>query len=209
MDHDKHPDVVPDSSFPFRALLGSSTFPALGTRPDIAFAISNVARFAHQPTKSHYTALKKILCYLQGTKEYGISFGPSDTPHCLTVFCDADYAMDLEDWKSRSGALLKINGGPVAWLSRKQPCTASSTTEAEYLTAHVATKELLWERRLLNELGFPQRHPTLLYSDNQQAIRLVRNPEQHQHTKHIDVPYHVICEHQAARTIEITYIPTQ
>jgi hypothetical protein len=195
MDHDKQPATDPASNFPFRALLGSTAFPALGTRPDIAFVVSNVARFAHQPTKSHCTALKKILCYLQGTKEYGISFRHSAHPHHLTAYCDADYAMDLEDRKSRSGALLQVNGGPVAWFSCKQPCTASSTTEAEYLAAHVATKELLWEHRLLNELGFPQENPTLLYSDNQPAIRLVHNPEQHQHTKHIDVPYHVIREH--------------
>jgi hypothetical protein len=60
-----------------------------------------------------------------------------------------------------------------------------------------------------NELGFPQTNPTLLYSDNQPAIRLVRNPEQHLHTKHIDVPYHVIREHQANHDIEITYLQTQ
>jgi hypothetical protein len=116
--------------------------------------------------------------------------------------------MDLEDCKSRSGILLKLNNGPVAWFSRKQPCTASSTIEAEYLTAHVATKELLWERRLLNTLGFPQRNPIVLYSDNQLAIRLVHNPKQHQQTKHVDVPYHVICEHQEQRNLNITYIPT-
>jgi hypothetical protein len=155
------------------------------------------------------SALKKILCYLKGTKEYGISFGPNSNQHCLAAYCGVDYAMDLEDRKPRNGVLLKVNNGPVAWLSCKQPCTAPSTTEAEYLAAHVATKELLWERRLLNELGFPQPNPTLLHSDNQLVIRLVRNPEQHQHTKHIDVPDHVIREHQANRDIEITYISTQ
>jgi hypothetical protein len=209
MDHDKHPDAIPNSNFPFCALLGSTAFPTLRTHPNIAFAVSNVARFTHQPTPSHCTTLKKILCYLQGTKEYGISFGPSTHPHCLAAYCDANYAMDLEDRKSQSGALLKVNNGPVVWLSRKQPCIASSTTKAEYLAAHVATKELLWKRCLLNELGFLQQNPILLYSNNQPAICLVCNPEQHQHTKHIDVPYHVIREHQANREIEITYVPTQ
>jgi hypothetical protein len=147
MDHD--PITTSISSFSFKSLLGRTTFPALSTRPDIAYAISSVACFAHKPTKSHCTALKRIVCYLKGTKEFGISFGPSATPHLLTVYYDADYAMDLEDRKSRSGVLLELNNGPIAWLSRKQPCTAS-TTKAEYLAAHVATKELLWERRLLN-----------------------------------------------------------
>jgi hypothetical protein len=55
----------------------------------------------------------------------------------------------------------------------------------------------------------PQKNPTLFYSDNQPAIRLVCNPKHHQHTKHIDVLYHVICENQANRNIKITYILTQ
>jgi hypothetical protein len=181
MDHD--PADAPTSSFPYKSLFGSTAFLALGTRPDIAYAISNVARFAHRPTRSQCIALKKIVCYLKGTKEFGISFSPSNTLHLLTAYCDADYAMDLEDMKSRSGVLLQLNNGPVTWLSRKQPCTASSTTKAEYLAAHVATKELLWERRLLIALGFPQRNPTTLYYDNQPAIRLVHNPEHHQQTK--------------------------
>jgi hypothetical protein len=144
---------------------------------------------------------------VKGTKEFGISFSPSSNPNHLTVYCDADYAMDLEDRKSRSGALFMLNNGLVAWLSHKQPYTASSTTEAEYLAAHVATKELLWEHRLLHELGYPQPNPTPLFSNNQSAI-LVRNPEQYQKTKHIDVPFHVIREHQVNRHIDITYLST-
>jgi hypothetical protein len=105
--------------------------------PDIAFAISNVACFAHRPTASHCSALKKIVAYLKGTKEFGISFQPSSNPNFLTAYCNADYAMDLENHKSRSGALFMLKSGPVAWLSRKKPCTASSIIEAKYLAAHV------------------------------------------------------------------------
>jgi hypothetical protein len=206
MDHDP---VDAPTTFPYKELLGSVAFSALGTRLDIAFAVNNCARFSHKPTKSHCATLKKIVCYLKGTKEYGISFSPSSTPHCLEVYCDTDFAMDLEDRKSCNGALFKLSNGPIAWLSRKQPCTASSTTEAKYLAAHVATKELLWEQHLLQALGYPQRNPTVLFSDSQPAIRLVRNPEQHQQTKHIDVPYHVIREHQANGDIAITYLPTK
>jgi muramidase (phage lysozyme) len=196
------------SNFPYKNLLGSTTFAALETRPDIAFAISSVSRFSHKPIASHRSALKKIFSHLKGTKEFGISFSPSPNHNCLTVYYNADYAMDLEDRKSRSGVLLVLNNGPIAWFFRKQPCTASSTTEAEYLAAHVATKELLWERRLLEALGYPQRNPTPLFSNNQPAIRLVRNPEQHQKTKHINVPFHVIREHQANHDLNFSYIST-
>jgi hypothetical protein len=161
MDHDT--STASDQVFPYKNLLGSAAFATLGTRPDIAFAIINDARFAHRPTPSHYSALKKVVAYLKGTKDYGISFHTSSNPNLLTAYCDVDYAMDLEDRKSHSGALLMLNNRPVTWLSRKQPCTTSSTTEADYLAAHVATKELLWERQLLNELGYPQLNPTPLF----------------------------------------------
>ena len=141
MDHDSA--VAPSQGFPYKNLLGSVAFAALGTRPDIAFTTSNVARFSHQPTTSHCSVLKKIVAYLKGTQDFGISFSPFPNPNHLTAYYDADYAMDLEDRKSRSGALLMLNNGPVVWLSRKQPCTTFSTTEAKYFAAHVATKELL------------------------------------------------------------------
>jgi hypothetical protein len=94
MDHDTL--AASQQCFPYKNLLGSTAFAALGTRPDIAFAISNVARFSHQPTTSHCSALKKIVAYLKGTKEFGISFSPNPNPNHLTAYCNVDYAMDLE-----------------------------------------------------------------------------------------------------------------
>jgi hypothetical protein len=63
-------------------------------------------------------------------------------------------------------------------------------------------------RRLLANLRFPQPHPIRLFFDNQSAIRRVHNPEFHRRTKHIDVIYHFIREHQALRNIDVRYIPT-
>lgn len=59
--------------------------------------------------------------------------------------------------------------------------------EIKYLAAHIATKEILWNRWLLAGLGYLQRNPTPLMLDNQSAIRLIFNPEYHQKTKHIDI----------------------
>lgn len=207
MDHDKTEDQETD--FPYKQLLGSVAFAALGTRPDIAYAVSSCARFNHCFTRSHYTALKKVVCYLKATKEYGISFLVTNSPHTLEAYCDANYGQDTHDRKSGSGVVLTINNGPIAWLSRKQTCTASSTTEAEYLAAHIATKEILWNHRLLAGLGHPQRNPTAVMSDNQSAIRLILNLEYDQKTKHIDIQYHVIREHQANGDISVSYVSTK
>ena len=103
IDHDKTEDQ--ETNFPYKQLLGSVAFAALGTRPDIAYAVSSCARFNHCFTRSHYTALKKVVCYLKATKEYGISFSDTNSPHTLAAYCDADYGQDTDDRKSRSGRL--------------------------------------------------------------------------------------------------------
>lgn len=62
-------------------------------------------------------------------------------------------------------------------------------------------------RQLLHDLGYPQLAPTVLHSDNQAAIRLVRNPEFHKRTKHVDIKYHIIREHLANNLIAVVYVP--
>ena len=200
--------TIPD--FPYQEIVGSLLYLATHTRPDIAQAVSVVAQYATNFREIHCTAVKRILKYLRGTTDFALCYSSVSTGNqVLLAYTDADYAGDLNDRKSRSGSLLLLNNGPVLWLSRKQPCTATSTTESEYVAASLTSKEVVWARRLLNDLGFPQPKPTPLFSDNQSAIRLVQNPEFHKRTKHIDVVYHLIREIQARGEITICYVPTR
>jgi hypothetical protein len=146
--------------------------------------------------------------YLKGSPDMPITYSASNQSNVLSAFCDADYAADIDDRKSRSDFVLMLNGGPIAWGSRKQGCTTSSTTEAEYVAAHLATNEVVWIQGLLAELGYPQHQPTILRSDNQAAIRLACNPKFHKRTKHVDVKYHIIREHLLNGLITLEYVPS-
>ena len=64
--------------------------------------------------------------------------------------------------------------------------------EAEYIAANSATRDAVWLRELLTQLGFPQKNPADLFVNNQSAIRLVNNPEFHQRSKHVGIKYHYI-----------------
>ena len=64
--------------------------------------------------------------------------------------------------------------------------------EAEYMALMEATKELLWVRRFLKELGHESNNPTNLFTDNQSALALFKNPVSHTRAKHIDTRYHFI-----------------
>ena len=197
-------------NFPYQEIVGSLLYLATHSRPDIAQAVYVVAQYATNFREIHCTAVKRILKYLQGTTDFALCYSFVSTGNqVLLAYTDADYAGDLNDCKSHSGSILFLNNGPVLWISRKQPCTATSTTEFEYVAASLASKEVVWARRLLSDLGFAQTKPTPLFSDNQSDIRLVQNPEFHKRTKHIDDVFHLIREIQARGEITLFYVPTR
>ncbi len=81
-----------------------------GTRPDIAFAVSNVAKFSSNPTKQHWTAVKRILRYLKGTRNFGLLYTNGNVDEFIG-YSDSDWAGDLDDRKSTSGY---VCGAPIS-----------------------------------------------------------------------------------------------
>jgi len=196
--------------FPFLNMIGSCQFAAITTRCDIAYATNAVATSKRQglPTATQCNAIKRIGRYLKGTKHFKLVLGGLTGNGILTAFTDADYGADHLDRKSRTGYILFFNNGPVAWGSKKQSCVATSTTHAEYIALYTVTKEVIWCRRLLADLGFTQTSPTVIYTDSQSALRLAMNPEFHAQTKHIDIKYHYTREQILLQSIQLQYINT-
>jgi hypothetical protein len=81
--------------------------------------------------------------------------------------------------------------------------------EAEYMALCAATKEAVWLRTLLKELGHEQQQPTVIYEDNQACISLAKATSYHKKAKHIDIKYHYTREHINNGSVEIKYIPTE
>lgn len=193
--------------FPYREAIGSLMYLAVLTRPDIAFAIGNVSRYMESPANAHVGAVKRILKYIGGTLGFGIRFeGGNDLSFC--GYSDADYAGDKRTAKSTSGYAFLLGGGMISWSSERQKSVALSTTESEYVAAAHAMKELIWLRQLISELLLTNIRKPTFYMDNQSAIRLVKNPEFHKRTKHINVRYHFIREHFENGDFDLEYIST-
>ncbi len=117
------------------------------SRPDIAFAVGQAAQFSENPQKHHWIAVRRIFAYLKGTQDYGIRFGPNQD--CLRGYSDSDFAGDLNSRRSTTAFIFILNGGPVAWASRRQPCVTLSSTESEFVAACEAAKEAVWLKRLM------------------------------------------------------------
>jgi hypothetical protein len=72
-----------------------------------------------------------------------------------------------------------------------------------------ASQEALWLRQILSEFGFQQQHPTSLWCDNQSAIKLAKDPVQHQRNKHIELHMHFIRKLIHDQVIEVLFFPTK
>lgn len=191
----------------YQSAIGSLMYLSVSTRPDISFAVSSLARFSSNPTKEHWTALKRLLRYLKGTTMFGILYTKGGASECIG-FSDADWAGDTNDRKSTSGYVFMLNGGAVSWSSKKQKCVALSTAEAEYVALSSAAQESIWLRQLLMELGSSPETPTVIFEDNLSTIAMTKNPQFHGRAKHIDIKHHFIREQVSHGTVQLEYCPT-
>jgi hypothetical protein len=178
------------------------------TRPDLSFAVGLVARYMQTPHESHWKAAKRILRYVRGTVQFGIHYNSGGTP-LLVGFTDSDWAGDTDDRKSTAGYVFSLGSGPVTWACKKQQAIALSSAEAEYRAAVNASQEALWLRQILSEFGFQHQHPTKLWCDNQSAIKLAKDPVQHQRSKHIELHMHFIRKLIHDQVIEVLFCPTE
>ncbi|CAI7790962.1 unnamed protein product [Closterium sp. NIES-53] len=126
----------------------------------------------------------------------------------LTTFSDASYASETEDMTSVGGFICCVGGGPTAWESNKQVDQVLSSLESEYMALFRALRKIVWQRRLLAELGEEQQGPTPLYCDSQGAIALARNPVLHGLTKHMRVKWHWTRSMVVAGEVELRYEKT-
>ncbi|WKA06698.1 hypothetical protein VitviT2T_024587 [Vitis vinifera] len=190
---------------PYASAVGSLMYAMVCTRPDIAYAVGVVSRFLSNPGRHHWEAVKWIMRYLRGTSKLKLTFG-SGKP-IFVGYTDSDMTGDVDNRRSTSGYLMTFSGGAVSWQSRLQKCVALSTTEAEYIAAAEACKELLWMKCFMQELGFKQQR-YVVYCDNQSAIHLSKNSTYHARSKHIDVRYHSMRDALNDNLFEIEKIHT-
>jgi hypothetical protein len=186
----------PNRSNDYASLIGSLQYLAIATRPDIAYAVNRLAAYTANPSFEHYGAAKRILRYVKGTRNYGITYhahatrhvGPNDS-NLYYGFSDAAFA-NSDDKRSISGYVYLSNGGAISWGSKRQTTIALSTTEAEYVAISEAAREAMWLRYLYGEMGFVQKEPILLLGDNDGSISMAKNPQFHKRTKHVDIRWH-------------------
>ena len=199
----------------YQRLTGSFIYGMIGTRPDIAYAVSALSRFCSNPSKQHLAYLFRILRYIKQTINFGIVYGRK---RGIYGYSDSAYAIDKSKGRSSTGYAIMMHGGVVAYKSRLQQTVALSSTEAEYMAMAEVTKEVLWVLQLLEGLGIAvttfgkyknSDGGMTIFGDNEAALLLAKTTKHHDRTKHINIRYHFLREHVKAGRIVFTHVRTE
>lgn len=127
-------------SRPYASLVGSLMYAQVCTRPDIAFVVSLLGRFQSNAGEAHWNAAKRVVRYLQRTKDYKLSYKRGEVFE-LQGYSDSDFAGCPDSLKSTSSYVFLLAEGAVSWKSVKQSTVASSTMHAEFVACYEATMQ--------------------------------------------------------------------
>lgn len=192
---------------PYRQAIGSLLYLTCGTRPDMAYSATYMSQFNERPAEEHWRGVKHILRYLKGTQCRKLKFQKTCQP--LQIYSDADWGGDRTDRKSYSGYIMLLAGAPISWSSKKQPTTALSSTEAEYVAMCHTAKEILWMNKLLREISCEfTSSPQKVFVDNQGAIFIANNHVTSERCKHIDIKYFFLRDLVKDHIISFEHVPS-
>lgn len=190
----------------YRSIVGALQYLTF-TRPDIAFSVHQVCQFMQSPMVSHFTAVKRILCYLKGTLSVGISYTRGDLS--LKAFSDVEWAGDPNDRRSTTSMVVFLRNNLISWSSKKQHTVSRSSTEVEYRAMSTTAAELDWIQQLLQFMHVIHAAAPVLLCDNLSVIALSFNPVQHQWTKHIEIDVHFVRERVARKTLLVQFVSSR
>lgn len=103
----------------YRSIVGGLRY-LTHTRPDISYAVGMVSRFMEKPTDVHLQAVKRILRYVKGTIDFGLTYARGNEENIITGYSDSNLARDVDDRRSTAGTTFYLNENLVTWSSHKQ-----------------------------------------------------------------------------------------
>ncbi|KAE8889902.1 hypothetical protein PF003_g25947 [Phytophthora fragariae] len=147
-----------DPDVDYQCIVGSLQYLVSCSRPDIANAVRTLGKFLTCYTKKHFVLAKRVLRYLQGTREYGLVWNVT-VPRGLQLaaYADADLGNEKDDRRSITGYVLQLNGCTFAYKSKKQPIITDDTCSAEFVAASECSNMIIWTHNLFEELKLRRR----------------------------------------------------
>ena len=194
----------------YTSTVGSLMYAQTCTRPDISFAVGILGIYQSNPIMDHRKAAKKVMRYLQGTKDFMLTFRRFDSLK-VTSYSDSDFARCIDSRKFTFGYLFMLVGGAISWKSAKQTIIASSTMKVEFVACFEATVHGLWLRNFILGLGIVDfvSKPLRIYCNNSAAVFFSINDKYSKGEKHMKLKYLTLKEDVQKQRVSIEHISTQ
>ncbi|RVW74320.1 Retrovirus-related Pol polyprotein from transposon TNT 1-94 [Vitis vinifera] len=194
---------------PYASAVGSLMYAQVCTRPDIAYIVGMLGRYLSNPGMNHWRAAKRVMRYLQRTKEYMLTYRRLDQLE-LIGYSDSDFAGCQDSRRSTSGYIYLLAGGAISWRSAKQTLVTSSTMEAEFVACYEASNQGIWLRNFVTGLRVLDgiERPLKIFCDNKSAVLYSNNNRSSTKSKYIDIKFLVVKEKVQSGQISIEHIGT-
>ncbi|RVW15878.1 Copia protein [Vitis vinifera] len=194
---------------PYASAVGSLMYAQVCTRPDIAYIVGMLGRYLSNPGMDHWRAAKRVMRYLQRTKEYMLTYRRLDQLE-LIGYSDSDFAGCQDSRRSTSGYIYLLAGGAISWRSAKQTLVTSSTMEAEFVACYEASNQGIWLRNFVTGLRVLDgiERPLKIFCDNKSAVLYSNNNRSSTKSKYIDIKFLVVKEKVQSGQISIEHIGT-
>ena len=180
---------------PYASAVGSLMYAQVCTHPDIAYIVGMLGRYLSNPGMDHWRAAKRVMRYLQRTKEYMLTYRRSDQLEIIG-YSYSDFAGCQDSRRSTSGYIYLLAGGAISWRSAKQTLITSSTMEAEFVACYEAFNQGIWLQNFVTGLRVLDgiERPLKIFCDNKSVVLYSNNNRSSTKSKYIDIKFLVVKE---------------
>ncbi|MBW0533834.1 hypothetical protein O181_073549 [Austropuccinia psidii MF-1] len=198
-DNAKTPPINPTE---FRSFIGPLSYIVAGTRPDLAFAVNNLARHSTHPVNNHWLALDHLMGYLWQTQNYYLSLNPYSL--YIDLWNDAGWGGSLE--RSHSGCIINLGNSPIFWNSKKQTIVALSTCAAEYIALSDATQHFV---QTINHMKhFADSLEKKILCDNEAVIGISKDALSRKRTRYLNRAFFFVNDTIQQFNITVKWVST-
>lgn len=185
-------EIAAAAELPYQNLVGSLQWLSHTTRPDIAYAVSQLSPYNASWTIDNWIKAKHVLRYVRFAQHHDIQYNSADK--ILSMSSDSDFSQFPATRRSITVYVATMGGGAVSWFLQRQKVVALSTTEAEYMACADAARHICWARSFLFDILHQDTNPTIFHIDNTSAIANATNEGIKSRSKHIDRRHHFVRE---------------
>jgi hypothetical protein len=202
-------DTVTANPVPYQTTTGSLIHTQTWARPDISLAVHVISKHLLSHGPEHFAAIKKILRYLQFTKDKGIHVKKNGV-NTVEAYFDATWASDPKTRKSVTGVAIFHNGVLVAYYAKEQKSVSLSSCEAEIFAISQGLRLLTYVRRLLLELQvITETTKISCFTDSQSAMAVLKSDAALSPQKHIDIRLKHVKELLSSGVYDLMYVPSE